>query len=149
MFKFFVLLSLIFSCTNAYEYYMLALQDWCETSYDIHGLWPQYNATSWPEYCEAPAYKEITNATLLAEMNAEWANCSNPPASLWEHEYTRHLSCILQQYPGVYTQDSVFQLVLDLYAKTPISEFCNGSSQDCYACYGLDFRPIPCPVGFQ
>jgi ribonuclease I len=145
----------LFSVTSAYNYYMLAMQDWYSTGclngqaelivYQIHGLWPQYNATSWPENCGGPAYEEITNQTLLAEMNAEWANCNQPPSSLWSHEWNKHMTCIIKQYPGKYTQTSLFQLVLDLFRETPVQDYCNNGVSDCYTCYNLDFQRIPCP----
>jgi ribonuclease I len=133
----------LFSVTSAYNYYMLAMQDWCQ-GYQIHGLWPQYNATSWPENCGGPAYEEITNQTLLEEMNAEWANCNQPPSSLWSHEWNKHMTCIVKQYPGKYTQTSLFQLVLDLFRETPVAEYCNNGVSDCYTCYNLDFQRINC-----
>ena len=133
----------LFSVTSAYNYYMLAMQDWCQ-GYQIHGLWPQYNATSWPENCGGPAYEEITNQTLLEEMNAEWANCNQPPSSLWSHEWNKHMTCIVKQYPGKYTQTSLFQLVLDLFRETPVAEYCNNGVSDCYTCYNLDFQRIDC-----
>ena len=34
-----------------YAFYCLALQDWCSIDYKIHGLWPDYDATSYPSYC--------------------------------------------------------------------------------------------------
>jgi ribonuclease I len=145
----------LFSVTSAYNYYMLAMQDWYSTGclkgqaelivYQIHGLWPQYNATSWPENCGGPAYEEITNQTLLAEMNAEWANCNQPPSSLWSHEWNKHMTCIIKQYPGKYTQTSLFQLVLDLFRETAVQDYCNNGVSDCYTCYNLDFQRIPCP----
>jgi len=140
-----LLLVGLFSVTSAYNYYMLAMQDWCEPGYQIHGLWPQYNATSWPENCGGPAYEEITNQTLLAEMNAEWANCNQPPSSLWSHEWNKHMTCIVKQYPGKYTQTSLFQLVLDLFKETPVADYCNNGVSDCYTCYNLDFKRISCP----
>lgn len=136
----------LISVVNGYNYYMLAMQDWCSgTVYQIHGLWPQYNATSWPENCGGPAYQEITNQTLLAEMNAEWSNCNQPPSSLWSHEWSKHMTCIVQQYPGRYTQTTLFQKVLDLFASTKVAEYCSNGVSDCYRCYNLDFNSMPCP----
>lgn len=140
------LLSL-FSLANAYNYYMLAMQYWCatESSYQIHGLWPQYNATSWPENCGGPAYTEITNQTLLQEMNAEWANCNQPQSSLWSHEWNKHMTCIVKQYPGKYTQTTLFQLVLDLFKTTNVADYCYNGVSDCYTCYDLNFVRMACP----
>lgn len=142
---YYFLFTFLATTAYAYNYYMLAMQDWCEPGYQIHGLWPQYNATSWPENCGLPAYEEITNETLLVQMNSEWANCGQPQSSLWSHEWNKHMTCIMQQYPGKYTQNSLFQLVLDLFINTPVSKYCNFGATDCYACYDLDFKLIDCP----
>lgn len=139
-----ILLAMV-HITNGYNYYMLAMQDWCESSYQIHGLWPQYNATSWPENCGGPVYEEITNTTLLNQMNAEWANCNQPPSSLWSHEWNKHMTCVVKQYPNKYTQTTLFQQVLDLFRETPVADYCTNGVSDCYTCYDLTFTRIPCP----
>ncbi len=133
-----------------YKYYMLALQNWCEepkTLYKIHGLWPQYNATSWPENCDGTPYMDITNRTLLNEMYNYWDNCNNPVSSLWEHEYTKHLTCMIEQYPE-YDEYSAFQKVIDLMVELEeenvIEDYCINGESDCYVCYDLDFNRIEC-----
>ncbi len=133
-----------------YNYYMLALQNWCEspkTLYKIHGLWPQYNATSWPENCNGVPYEEITNKTLLNEMYNYWDNCNDPVSSLWEHEYTKHLTCMIQQYPE-YNEYSAFQKVIDLMEELEnenlIGDYCKNGESDCYVCYNLEFERIEC-----
>lgn len=139
-----------------YQYYILAIQNWCETPkthYQIHGLWPQYDADTWPENCVgAPPYVPIQNDSLLAEMNSYWHNCNNPVSSLWEHEYTKHLTCIIVQNPTRFpTEESVFQktveLMESLYHDEALIHYCDGTESDCYVCYDLDFNRLPnCPM---
>jgi len=126
-----------------YNYYMLAMQKWCGSVWQIHGLWPQYNSSSWPENCIAPAYSEITNTTLLQNMNNYWSNCGNPQSSLWEHEYTKHLSCIVEQYP-LLDEDETYEMAINAFAKTNTTALCNASTTDCEVCYTLDFVQIDC-----
>lgn len=128
---------------SSYNYYMLAMQKWCGSTWQLHGLWAQYNATAWPENCVAPAYTNITNNTLLQEMYADWANCNTPQSSLWEHEYTKHLSCIIEQYP-LLVQDETFQMAIDLFQQTNTTELCDSTLTDCSVCYTLDFVQMPC-----
>lgn len=132
-----------------YNYYMLAMQNWCESPkshYQIHGLWPQYNATSWPESCVgAPPYVEISDPTLLDEMNLYWDNCNQPPSSLWSHEYSKHLTCIMAQYPNKYTENDLFQLTIDLFLSINPMDYCLNNVSDCYACFDLNFNLIICP----
>lgn len=131
-----------------YHYYLLAMQNWCESPkshYQIHGLWPQYNATAWPENCVGSPYVEISDSQLLDEMYANWENCNNPESSLWSHEYSKHLTCIMAQYPNKYTQNELFQLTIDLFQSINYNDFCFNGESDCNACYDLDFHLINCP----
>ena len=82
---------------------------------------------------------------LLNQMNAEWANCNQPPSSLWSHEWNKHMTCIIKQYPDKYTQTTLFQQVLDLFRETPVADYCTNGVSDCYTCYDLEFTRIPCP----
>lgn len=129
----------------SYNYYLLAMQKWCDTDYQIHGLWPQYNTTSWPEYCAGEAYHDVTDPVLYDSMMENWDNCNSPPSSLWEHEYTRHLTCVEAMYPGKYTEDSLFELAIDLFQSIDVGKYCDGKESDCYACFDLAFEEIPCP----
>ena len=79
-----------------YNYYVYSIQKWCDNGYQIHGLWPQYDKNTYPTYCEAPIYQNV-EGDLYNEMYKEWNNCGDLE-SFWNHEYTKHLSCIYQQY---------------------------------------------------
>ena len=52
------------SSENIYNYYELAVQKWCSSEYMIHGLWPQINNTSYPEYCKEVSYIEPSDSLL-------------------------------------------------------------------------------------
>ncbi len=146
--KFFLLTNFIlFTKSEPYHYYLLALQNWCEnpkSHYQIHGLWPQYNATSWPENCAGSPYVEISDPYLLDEMYANWENCNNPESSLWSHEYSKHLTCIMAQYPNKYSQNELFQLTIDLFQSINYNDYCINNESDCYACFDLDFNLMKC-----
>ena len=49
-----------------YAFYCLALQDWCSIDYKIHGLWPDYDATSYPSYCSDIPFdlEELKKSTM-------------------------------------------------------------------------------------
>ena len=79
--------------TNIYNYYELAVQKWCSTDYMIHGLWPQINSTAYPENCKSVSYVK-PSGQLLTDMNTYWHACDS---TLWEHEWTKHGSCIQEQ----------------------------------------------------
>ena len=75
-----------------YNYYILETQDWCSKDYKIHGLWPQYNQSDYPTYCENVSYIE-PSGELLNNMNKYWDSCENN-SNLWKHEWEKHGSCM-------------------------------------------------------
>lgn len=129
-----------------YQYYELSIQKWCQDSYQIHGLWPQYDSNSWPSNCPAPAYQTITDTTLLTEMNEYWHNCDSNPQDFWNHEYTKHLSCMYQQF-GIQEYDA-FQLTMSLFKDLTDTDFekCKDADDCIVACYNLYLEKINCPT---
>ncbi len=128
-----------------YKYYVLAVQKWCQNEYQIHGLWPQYDVDSWPENCNAPKYEEVYG-DLLKDMDENWANCDMSTQDFWDHEYTKHLSCIYEQY-GL-TETESFTMTVQLFKELTEDDYkkCNGNT-DCYvACYDLNLNKIICPT---
>ena len=61
-----------------YNYYELAVQRWCTDGYQIHGLWPQINATDYPSYCEDVSYSPPSGA-LFDAMKENWNECGTLP----------------------------------------------------------------------
>jgi ribonuclease T2 len=51
----------------------------------LHGLWPQYDAGNWPEFC-------TTDATLPPDA-VQIGNSLYPSPKLMEHEWQRHGTC--------------------------------------------------------
>ncbi len=126
-----------------YNYYVYSIQKWCGKDYQIHGLWPQYDQNSYPTYCEAPVYKNV-EGDLYEEMNTYWNNCGDEQ-SFWNHEYTKHLSCVYQQF-GLSENES-FQLTLNLFKEFTDEDFkkCNNQSDCIVGCFDLELNKIPCP----
>ncbi len=78
-------------------------------------------------------------------MYTYWDNCNNPTSSLWSHEYSKHLTCIMAQYPNKYSENDLFQLTIDLFTSINPLDYCFNNESDCYACFDLDFQWIKCP----
>ena len=78
-------------------------------------------------------------------MNENWHNCDSSTQDFWNHEYTKHLSCIYQQY-GL-TEDESFQITINLFTNLQKSDFdkCNNQDDCTVACYDLEFNKISCP----
>ncbi len=126
-----------------YNYYVYSIQKWCGKDYQIHGLWPQYDSNSYPTYCDAPTYTNV-EGDLYDEMNQYWNNCGDEQ-SFWNHEYTKHLSCVYEQY-GLKETES-FQLTLNLFKEFTEEDFkkCNNQSDCIIGCFDLNLNKIECP----
>ncbi len=128
-----------------YNYYELSIQKWCQNNYQIHGLWPQYNSDSYPINCIGPSYTDITNTDLLNDMYRDWSNCDDSTQSFWNHEWTKHGTCVYQQF-GI-TENQYFQIAINLFDQLTTDDFnkCNNQDDCIVACYNLDLYKINCP----
>lgn len=130
------------SIINPYNYYILAVQNWCSDDYKIHGLWPQYNHNKWPSFCEKLEYKK-PSGELLEDMRKYWDTCDNE--DLWKHEWEKHGSCIEKNLG--WKENEYFEKTLELFKKNinVINENCDGQ-KNCYNnCFDLDFNKMECP----
>jgi len=88
------------SKNSNFEYYDLALQRCSrDASWTIHGLWPEYNVTKWPQFCNKTEYSEFKPSELekwvrFNEMNKYWYSCeTGNPMTFWKHEWQKHGTC--------------------------------------------------------
>ncbi len=123
---------------NIYNYYELAVQKWCTYDYMIHGLWPQINYTNYPIYCTNVSYT-FPVEPLLSEMNTYWNSCDN---SLWEHEWSKHGSCV--QVQTNITENNFFNMTLNLFLENKnLLNKCTDTN--CIlACFDLNYNIIDC-----
>ena len=60
----------------------------------IHGLWPNYENGSWPQFCCNLTFDEKTVESLLPRMHQDWPNLIHvDEESLWIHEWQKHGTC--------------------------------------------------------
>jgi len=123
------------------NFYYLALF-FLNDQYTIHGLWPQYNKSSYPQYCRKVDFSIQQIIPLLHQLRDSWPSYDEDNVALWEHEWKKHGSCIL---PPV-DERTYFQLALGLYTSTPKSEMhaCRGMIP-----FSLNFSRLPCNTGTQ
>jgi ribonuclease I len=82
-------------------------------SFTIHGLWPQRNDGTWPEYCDPSAPFSVTWVLdLLPRLLRNWPSWAGPNRGFWAHEWTRHGTCAEKVMGG---EHSFFKAVLDLH----------------------------------
>ena len=100
------------------------------TDWTIHGLWPQNNATFWPEYCRRDTPFNITAIeALLPKLRRYWMACDvGKDYEFWEHEWLKHGTCCSMQ------QVDYFNTTLRLYLKyydTFFRYICEGDEYEC------------------
>lgn len=97
---FWILILSTLAYTMNITYDDLALKK-CEfNQWSIHGFWPEYNKTNWPQFCNSSRYNEFQPKTILPIldlMNKYWYNCNSNNLmdnwSFWVHEWKKHGTC--------------------------------------------------------
>ena len=118
----------------SYNYYFLAVQNWCSTENQIHGLWADYTPTTYPSFCDGNPFDldELKRSTQYNKLMEVWSDCTyNDTIALYEHEWTKHGTCISSQTG--FTQNEYFEKALYLF-----EENTDGG------CYDLQFTNIDC-----
>ena len=123
-----------------YAYYCLALQTWCSTDYKIHGLWPDYDATSYPSYCGETPFdlEELKRSPKYESMLENWYDCTlNDTIALYEHEWLKHGTCVSMQ--AGFSQNEYFEKALELFEQ--YKDLKKGMET---VCFDLEFNMIDC-----
>ena len=111
MFNIFLLLNSIISITR-YDTYVFTRswipsfckfnnQSICNNNYSnydkftIHGLWPNWNNNSWPQYCNNRTIDIEMLNSIMPDMSMHWSDDGNPSMKLWNHEWNKHGTCSL------------------------------------------------------
>jgi ribonuclease I len=128
-----LLLSMVaaFPVVSGLEY-MLALER-CKgappSGFTIHGLWPQYNQTSWPQYCNTTDKFNYTALTpLLPQIDKYWGTCTQfNHTEEWflQHEWLKHGTCT------PFTEAQYFGTGLALYQILPWAIQCPADIEQC------------------
>ena len=61
--------------------------------FTIHGLWPQYDANHWPQFCKGQPFDLERLRPLLPKLRKEWHSYHGSDAHFWEHEWLKHGTC--------------------------------------------------------
>lgn len=89
-------------------------------SWTIHGLWPSYNASSYPFDCEGKScrFDESAVTDLLPQLDVEWpSDQKGGDVSFWTHEYCKHGTCCKDILPK---EHDYFSHALALHHKLDI-----------------------------
>ena len=119
----FIYYMFMFPLVTGYNYEILALQKCNDSSrYTIHGLWPTWNATSWPQFCDNSSVfnPDLLGEIVLNEMRRDWYSCPGygNNTSFWSHEWSKHGTC-----SGL-GQKQYFYMALNYYSNRSLWEEC-------------------------
>lgn len=109
------------------HYYVFALSRCSGTqTWGIHGLWPEWNSTSWPQFCKPHDYLDLDKIRpLVPLMEKYWYSCEGNNTAFWNHEWQKHGTCTnLDQY-------TYFSVALYLYEVLPWHLFCADPMTNC------------------
>ncbi|KAK0289059.1 Ribonuclease T2 precursor (RNase T2) [Friedmanniomyces endolithicus] len=95
-------------------------------SWTIHGLWPDNCDGTYDSSCDpSRAYTNITHilqaagaSDLVSYMQTYWVSNSGTPESFWEHEWSKHGTCISTLDPNCYTSYQPTEEVPDFFNQT-------------------------------
>jgi ribonuclease I len=127
-----------------YIYYDLALKK-CHTSdaYTIHGLWPEYNHTLWPQFCGLHQSFNLSELTPLKYLlNKFWKSCEGQSETFWQHEWEKHGRCQpLNQLQYFNKTINLYNYVSnDIgYNRSIISKNCNPNAKQCLLHINLNY----------
>lgn len=69
--------------------------------WSIHGLWPEFNSTIWPQFCNQTKCKEFDMTALWPirdQLEKYWFSCPpsflGPNEDFWKHEWCKHATCM-------------------------------------------------------
>lgn len=121
------------------HYYEFALKRCNSTSdWSIHGLWPQYNVSSWPQFCHKFKFDVNKLDSIKPQLNRDWYSCygSSTNYHFWKHEYLKHGTC------SPYNESEYFKIGLRLFEEVKekgyIDEFCQDNDFNCLIPYNLN-----------
>ncbi|CAG8956125.1 hypothetical protein HYFRA_00012042 [Hymenoscyphus fraxineus] len=94
-------------------------------SWTMHGLWPDHCDGSYDSNCDSSrAYtgigsilKSFGKNDLVSYMNQYWVDIDGDNESFWEHEWSKHGTCISTLKPSCYTGYTSKQEVADYFQK--------------------------------
>ena len=95
-------------------------------SWTVHGLWPDWCDGSYPANCDqSREYSNISDIltakggeSTLTEMEKYWKDYEGDDESFWEHEWSKHGTCVSTLEPDCYTDYEATEEAVDYFQRT-------------------------------
>lgn len=100
-----------FPLTN---FYYLSLFRESDTTWSIHGLWPQTDVDNYPTYCKKVEFDPNKLEPILDKLEQYWYSQGKTLSlddKFWQHEWQKHGSCVYTKM----TELEYFKNTLELY----------------------------------
>lgn len=116
--------------------FFLFVQEWpgswsssppaCVSGFTIHGLWPERNDGSYPQFCNGSAWDVNALAPIRSQLDCAWPSDTGDAATFWQHEWEKHGTCA-QTDASVPTQLSFFQAGIRLSSRYALHDILSGA----------------------
>jgi len=93
--------------------------------FTIHGLWPQRNDGTWPQFCPGPTWNGTELEPIRTQLDDYWPSYFSPPREFWDHEWSKHGTCVVYNSTLIYELYDYFQTTLtfrNIYDVTKVLE---------------------------
>lgn len=81
--------------------------DFSGTHWNVHGLWPENDNGSYPQFCNNSTIFNISVVKILHNQLIKYWNNYNFPLFFWIHEYMKHGTCL--------ASDAMFKTEMDFF----------------------------------
>lgn len=91
----------------------------------IHGLWPNYDNGSWPQFCcDRDKFDVSQVESLRPRLEANWLNllAHKDSTGLWAHEWDKHGTCSVKN-PQIKGEYNYFNTSLTLFDNLKVSQW--------------------------
>ena len=75
-------------------YFLSLLKEEGDLNWSIHGLWPQYDISTYPTFCKKVVFDENKLKPIIDDLNKYWTSNCEKNDKFWEHEWKKHGSCV-------------------------------------------------------
>ena len=143
--RLFLIVMILLLGISETKYYDLALKNCNQRgmfNWTIHGWWPEYNATSWPQFCNPHRFNEFNQSsieTILPFLREYWNACEDWPINsygLWKHEWEKHGTCTQLSVPTYFGQ--TINNYLFLSGNNFVNNCCEKEKSNCLIHYKND-----------
>ena len=99
--------------TQDTRFYYLSLILEENNEWSIHGFWPQYSQSKYPQFCHNVTFDPSLLDPIKQQLNEHWYSDRESNDKFWEHEWKKHGSCVFTKM----NEYEYFAKTLELFQK--------------------------------